>query len=160
LNYSLGNILNWGSGSGAASIWFGGIDVQQELMREYRKAAEAAVTRGDWKRAAFIYGKLLADWREAAAVFARGGLHSDGAIRYRAKLSDPLRAAQCFVSAGEFDEALKIFDRLHEHEKAGDLLRRMGEEDAAIARYLQAAEDMLERKKGPLAAGEFILRKT
>jgi tetratricopeptide (TPR) repeat protein len=161
LSYSLGNILNWQAGGGsAASIWFGGMDIQRELMREYRKAAEAAVARGDWKRAAFIYGKLLADWREAAAVLSRGGLHHDAAILYRDKLGDPLRAAVCLEAGGEFDAALAIYDRLREHEKAGDLLRRMGEEEAAIERYVQAAEAMIERKKGPLAAGEFILRKT
>jgi tetratricopeptide (TPR) repeat protein len=159
LGYSLGNILNWGSRSGA-SIWFGGLDVQQELYREYRKAAESAVARGDWKRAAFIYGKLLADWREAAAVLARGGLNHDAAILYRDKLGDPLKAAHCFEAAGEFDEALAIYDRLRDHERAGDLLRRLGEEDAAVERYLQAADLMIERGKGHLAGGEFIQRKT
>ncbi|HEV3146365.1 MAG TPA: hypothetical protein VGZ47_20930 [Gemmataceae bacterium] len=159
LNYSLGNILG-GGGSGGASYWYGGVDIQRELFREYRKAAEEAAACGDWKRAAFIYGKLLADWREAAAVLARGGLHHDAAILYRDKLNDPLRAAVCFESAGEFDEALKIYERLREHEKAGDLLRRLGDEEAAIERYLKAADALVDRGKGPLAAGEFILHKT
>jgi tetratricopeptide (TPR) repeat protein len=159
LGYSLGNILG-GGGGGTAGIWYGGIDVQRELFREYRKAAEEAAARGDWKRAAFIYGKLLSDWREVAAVLSRGGLHHDAAIFYRDKLNDPLRAAVSFEAGGEFDEALKIYERLREHEKAGDLLRRLGEEEAAIERFLKAADALVERGKGPLAAGEFILRKT
>src|SRR5579864_6244096 len=158
LGYSLGNIL--GGGGGTASVWYGGLDIQRELFREYRKAAEEAAARGDWKRAAFIYGKLLSDWREAAGVLSRGGLHHDAAILYRDKLNDPLRAAVSFESGGEFDEALKIYERLREHEKAGDLLRRLGDEEAAIERYVKAADVLVERGKGPLAAGEFILRKT
>jgi hypothetical protein len=157
LGYSLANIL--GSGGGSGGGWYVGLDTQRELYREYRKAAEEAAARGDWKRAAFIYGKLLSDWREAAGVLSRGGLHHDAAILYRDKLNDPLRAAGSFESGGEFDEALKIYERQREHEKAGDLLQRLGEEEAAIERYLKAADALVERGKGPLAAGEFILRK-
>src|SRR5205814_1741818 len=60
LNYSLGNILG-GSGGGPADLWTGHDDIVEQIFREYRRAAEEASNRGDFRRAAFIYGKLLAD---------------------------------------------------------------------------------------------------
>ena len=115
LRYSLGNLLG-GRGGGPADVWTGHDDVMQQLLREYRKAAEAAANRGDFRRAAYIYGKLLAERRPAADVLARGGLHHDAAILFRDKLADPLKAAEQFELAGEFDEALRIYDRRQEHE--------------------------------------------
>ena len=50
------------------------IPAKVQLAAEYRKAAEAAVARGDYRRAAFIYGKLLKDYRSAAGVLSRGNL--------------------------------------------------------------------------------------
>lgn len=159
LRYSLANILGGGGGGGPASIWYGHDDVVADLFREYRMAAEDASRRGDFRRAAFIYGKLLSEWREAADVLARGGLHHDSAIVYRDKIGDHLKAAEQFEAAGEFDESLRVYDRLGDHERAGDLLRRMGDEDRAIERFIQAAESM-KHGRGLLAAGEFVLRKT
>ena len=76
--YSLQSLL--GSGRGPRGIWFGGFDVQAELAREYRKAAEEAERRGDYRRAAYIHGKLLNDFATAAHLLARGGLHRDAAV--------------------------------------------------------------------------------
>ncbi len=94
-------------------------------------------------------------------MLARGGLHHDSAVLYRDKVGDRLKAAEQFEAAGEFDEALRILDLLADHERAaGDLLRRMGDEDRAVERYVQAAEMIRSRAHGSLAAGEFILKKT
>ena len=62
-----------GSGRGPTGIWFGGFDVQAELAREYRKAAEEAERRGDYRRAAYIHGKLLNDFATAAHLLCPGG---------------------------------------------------------------------------------------
>ena len=56
--------------------------MQRELAAEYRKAAEQAIRRGDYRRAAFIYGKLLRDYRTAANVLMQGGLHHDAAVLF------------------------------------------------------------------------------
>ncbi|MBL8792505.1 MAG: tetratricopeptide repeat protein, partial [Planctomycetia bacterium] len=72
LFYSLASIL--GDGGGRASIWFGGQNVQWELAQSYRRAAEAALQKGDFRRAAFIYGKLLRDYSAAARALYQGGL--------------------------------------------------------------------------------------
>jgi tetratricopeptide (TPR) repeat protein len=154
--YSLRNILNIG---GPAGIWFGGLDVQAELMREYRKAAEEAFRRGDYRRAAFIYGKLLNDYRQAAAVLSRGGLHHDAAILYLEKLGDPLSAAGAFAAAGEIDRAVELYRQKGEHLLAADLLCRAGEEEAAIAEYTIAADLLVSRNEDYLGAGNLMLNR-
>jgi hypothetical protein len=136
--YNLRDLL-FGSGR-PASLWLGGRDVQMELAAEYRKAAEAAAARGDWRRAAFIWGKLLHDHRQAAAVLARGGLHHDAAVIYLELLDAALAAAREFEAAGEIDRALALYRQRGGHVAAGDLLRRAGEEELALCEYRIAAE--------------------
>ena len=60
------------------------------------KAAELAILRGDYRRAALIYGRLLRDYRAAANVLSRGGLHRDAAILLLTRLDDPRGAARAF----------------------------------------------------------------
>jgi hypothetical protein len=155
--YSLDNILDFGRG-GWATIWFGGADIQAELIREYRKAAEMAAQKGDYRRAAFIYGKLLRDYRAAANVLQQGGLHHDAAILFLTKVDDPLAAARAFEAAGELDRALQLYRQRGEHVLAGDLLCRAGESDAALVEYRLAA-DRLATQGDFLAAGELLLKK-
>src|SRR5262249_50198220 len=101
LAYSLTDIL--GSGGGPAGYWLGGHDVWTELAEEYRKAARQAARRGDFRRAAYIYGKLLRDYRLAANTLLQGGLAHDAAVLYLTKVGDSLAAARAFEAAGEVD---------------------------------------------------------
>jgi len=157
LLYSLGGLL--GAAGGAASIWFGGGSVQADLAAEYRKAAEAAARRGDYRRAAFIYGKLLADYRAAANVLYQGGLYRDAAILYLKRLDDRPAAARAFDAAGEFDEALRLYRQLGAHVEAGDLLKRLGEDEAALQEYRTAANALAFVREDWIAAGDLMLNK-
>lgn len=156
VGYSLGNILG---GWGPASLWYTPDQLYHELQREYRKQAEAAVHRGDYRRAAFIYGKLLSDFVMAADVLAQGGFHHDAAIIYLKRLQDYLSAAREFEAAGEVDEALQLYRQCGEHVRAGDLLRRMGEIDAAVAEYVEAAEELIAKNQSYSQAGTLMLEK-
>jgi tetratricopeptide (TPR) repeat protein len=158
LGYSLGALLDGGD-RGPARVWLGGQEVMAELTREYRRAAEAALARGDYRRAAFIYGKLLRDYRAAAHALLRGGLYRDAAVLFLAKLDDSKAAARAFEAAGDVDRAVPLYRRAGEHEAAGDLLLRIGEEAAALAEYRLAAERLLASGAGHLAAGELLLAK-
>lgn len=155
LAYSLSNVL--GGGGGGAN-WYTEPDLQGALMREYRKAAENAATQGDFRRAAFIYGKLLGDWRRAAATLQQGGLHRDAAQIFLRKLNDQIAAARAYEAAGDVDEAVKLYRRTGQRVQAGDLLRRAGEEDAAVSEYHAAADDLVERGQFK-AAGELMMGK-
>jgi tetratricopeptide (TPR) repeat protein len=156
--YSLKNIIGSDEG-GRKSYWFGGGDVQVQLAAEYRKAAEAAVARGDYRRAAFIYGKLLNDYRSAAGVLSRGNLHHDAAILYLDKVGDALAAARSFEAAGEFDRALHLYRQRGEHLLAADLLQKTGEQEDAVEEYRKAADQLVRKKGDYIAAGGIMLDK-
>lgn len=156
LIYSLGNLL--GSGSSGASMWFTEPDIYGALVSEYRKAAEQARKDGDHRRAAFIYGKLLGDYRTAASLLQQGGLHHDAAVLYLKKLNDPLSAARCYEAAGDVDEAVRLYRKIGQHVPAGDLLRKAGDEPAALHEYRIAGRLLAERGEFT-AAGELMMAK-
>ncbi len=157
--YGLNDLLSGASRGGSAGIWVGQGDVMAELVREYKKAAEEAIRRGDYRRAAAIYGKLLRDYRAAAQALIRGGLHHDAAVLMLAKLDDRKGAARAFESAGELDRAVQLYRQVGEHEQAGDLLRRIGEEGAALEEYRIAADRLVAGTSGHLGAGRLLLNK-
>jgi hypothetical protein len=156
--YTLNDLMG-PSGRGPAAVWSGGQDIMVELAREYRKAALQAIQAGDFRRAAFIYGKLLKDYRAAAHALLRGGLHHDAAVLMLAKLDDQRGAALAFEAAGEFDRAVGLYRGLSDHVAAGDLLRRLGEDEAALAEFRLAAERLVHTDGGHLAAGDLLLNK-
>ena len=123
--YSLQSLL--GSNRGPTGLWFGGFDVQSELAKEYRKAAEEAERRADYRRAAYIHGRLLNDFATAAQLLSTAGLHRDAAYLYLRRLKDLEAAARSFEAAGEVDRALELYRQDRRHAEAGDLLGRLGE---------------------------------
>jgi hypothetical protein len=83
--------------------------VQQELIAEYRRAAQAAVQRGDPRRAV-IYARLLHDFRSAASVLERGGLFHDAALLYLEKVGD-VRGGESVRVGREIDRAVQLYRR-------------------------------------------------
>ncbi len=138
--YSLAELLRRPGRGEAVPVRFARDDVTRELGEEYRKAAVRAAQQGDFRRVAYIFGVLLGDDRQAAKALQRAGLHHDAAILYLKKLNDPAAAAAAFESAGEVDRALALYRQLGQHETSGDLLRRLGDEEGALAEYVLAAQ--------------------
>jgi tetratricopeptide (TPR) repeat protein len=157
LRFNLRDMLS--GGSGPASIWYGGVDVQALLAEEYRKAAQEATRRGDHRRAAFIYAGLLQDYRLAADVLMRGGFFHEAAVLYLEKLNDVVAAAQAFESAGELDRAIELFRSRRAHLQAGDLLRKIGEDEQAVKEYRVAARELVRQQGDYLAAGNLLLER-
>jgi len=157
-SYSLPDLLA-GSRSGTPSYWIVDRDVHEELAREYRKAALQAARRGDYRRAAYIHAKLLEDYRSAANVLLQGGLARDAGRIYLEKLHDREMAAQAFEAAGDLDQALSLYRAARCHERAGDLLRRLGEPEDAANEYERAAERLVLAQGDYLQAGELLRTK-
>jgi tetratricopeptide (TPR) repeat protein len=155
VRYSLGNLLS-GRGRAGGHLWFGSGNAVHDLEREYRKQADLAAARGDFRRAAFIYGKLLRDFRQAALVLGRGGLHRDAAMLYEQVVGDPLAAAREWEAAGEIDRALHLYLKAGDHALAGDLLRRAGEEERAVAEYQLAAAQLVQSGPRFYEAGQLL----
>jgi hypothetical protein len=150
--YSLAALLG---GGGPAAAWLGGGNTWAELRAEYHRLAREAAARGDHRLAAFIYGVLLRDLRLAADTLAAGGLHRDAAVLYRDRVNDLRAAAGAFEQAGDWNEAVRLFRRTEQFDRAGDLLRRLGDEDGALQMY-ELAANRLARAGRRLAAGDFI----
>lgn len=154
--YSLAALLGQG-GWGPASAWLVADDLQDELRRAYLAAADAAEAAGDFRRAALIHGRLLGDLRRAAGLLERGGLFHDAAVLYRDRLQAPREAARCLEAAGATDQALRLLRDGRFHAEAGDLLRRLGDEDAAVAEYAEAAGQLATgMARDHLAAGDLL----
>ncbi|MHB1561652.1 MAG: tetratricopeptide repeat protein, partial [Isosphaeraceae bacterium] len=146
--YNLMELLGGPRRGQDVGVWSAPPDLVAELTREYHRLAEAAQRQGDYRRAAYIYGKLLGDDRAAAVALRRGGLDHDAAILLLVKVRDEAAAAEAFEAAGEFERAIALYMKLRRHEQAGDLLRRLGYEDAAGREYLFAVA-MLQDRDGP-----------
>jgi tetratricopeptide (TPR) repeat protein len=160
LRWSFGGLFGGGGGRGSP-IWAGGSpDTWRNLVNEYRRAAQEAADRGDFRRSALIYAKLLNDYRAAGEVLSRGGLHREAGILFRDKVKQADRAAREFEMAGEHDEALRLYREAFLFIDAGDLLRRLGEDEAAFTEYHKAAERAIELRSDCVEAGDLMLKKT
>lgn len=146
--YNLMELLGGPRRGQNVGVWSAPPNLVAELTREYHRAAEAALRQGDYRRAAYIYGKLLGDDRSAALALRRGGLDHDAAILFLVKVRDEAAAAQAFEAAGEYERAIALYMKLRRHEQAGDLLRRLGYEDVARREY-QNAIAVLQDGDGP-----------
>lgn len=138
LFYSLKDLL--ANRRGPASIWFTPDDLYHSLFAEYRKQAGLAARRGDYRRAAFIYARLLNDFASAARILSQGGLHRDAAVLYLEVLHDPRAAARAWESAGEVDRAVALLiEHFDDQLEAAEVLRRVGETERALKHYQLAA---------------------
>lgn len=119
------------SGGGAVDVWSIPSDTRMKLERKYRDSAAREAAAGNFGRAAYIYGELLGDWARAAEMLEKAGRPREAARIYTERLRSGARAAQCLENAGLLAEAAALYRDVGQHEKAGDLLARLGRVDAA-----------------------------
>ena len=104
--------LNLLGGGKPLDFWNLSPQVQNQLRAQYLKLVERERQLGRYRRAAYIYAKLLGNIGGAAMMLREGGFHQEAAILYRDHLQSPLIAGECFAEAGLNDEAEKLF-KLH-----------------------------------------------
>jgi hypothetical protein len=154
--FSLRDLIS--GGSGGSSTWLGGGDVWYQLANEYRRLAAEAIRKGDYRRAAYLYGVLLRDLHGAAAALEQGGFDREAAILYRDRIHDAKKAAAAFERAGESDEAIRLYESINQFELAGDIARRIGEDARADSLFHRAAETYAAHGRY-LAAGDLVRKK-
>lgn len=127
-------------------------DYQDRLRQQYQKAAEQEVAAGRYKKAAYIYAHLLANYYQAAVVLEKGGYFREAAALHKDHLNNRLAAAECLERGGLLLEAVDLYIELEKHEKAGDLYRQMQQEPQAAAQYERSVEAALATQNHPEAA--------
>lgn len=125
-------------GSGPVDVWNIDNDTRLKLERRYREAASKEAAAGQYGRAAYIYGELLGDWNMAAQMLEKAGRPREAARIYLDRLRSGPRAAECLEKAGLLAEAAALYQEARMHEKAGDVLAKLGNEEAAREQWRQA----------------------
>lgn len=129
-------------GSGPVDVWDINAETRLKLERCYREAAAKEAAAGQFGRAAYIYGELLGDWNMAAQMLEKAGRPREAARIYLDRLRSGPRAAECLEKAGLLAEAAALFREAGMHEKAGDVLSRLGNEEAAREQWREALQRM------------------
>lgn len=142
----------FGSGSGAVDCWDMPQQSRWELHRRYHELATRELQLGRHRRAAYIFGELLGEYKFAAAALEEGGFYREAAILYRDRLHAPRDAAECLERGGLLHEAIPLYAQLQQFEKVGDLHRLLDDESAAEAAFLQAVDRSLDLRQPHTAA--------
>lgn len=137
VDFALGGL----SSGGPVDVWNIPFDLQAALMAKYRAAAEREIRLGRYRRAAYIFSRLLGDDLSAAGALENGKFHREAAVLYRDKLNRPIDAARCLERGGHLREAIEIYREQKRHVEAGDLFARLDEPDEAETEYRVAVTE-------------------
>jgi tetratricopeptide (TPR) repeat protein len=145
-------------GGGPADFWNVPYQIQQQLREEYRRLANRELNLGRHRRAAYIFAELLGELPAAAGALVAGRHFREAAVLYQERLQQPLEAAKCLEQGGLWAEALQLYEKLGEFEKAGDLARRLEQFDDATRLYREA-ERAARSRHDYLAAARILEQK-
>jgi tetratricopeptide (TPR) repeat protein len=132
-------------GSGPADVWNFSDQTSWALQQKYRDLANRELAAGRFDRAAYIFAELLGDWHAAAGALMRGRRFQEAAQIYEKKLNNQWLAAKCLEEGGLLADAVVLYAALLQHEKCGDLLRKLGREREAVAAYQEALKSGKDR---------------
>lgn len=162
--------LNRIGGGGPADTWDAGA-YYNDLRTQYQRAAEMAIHKGDFRKAAYIYAHLLSNFHLAANVLKQGGHYREAAVLYKDHLKNLPAAAECLEQGGYYQEAAEVYETLYRFEKAGDLYLQIGQaEKAAVyfekslkvvlnnADHLDGARIAHDKLRQPERANEILLQ--
>ena len=133
-NFSLSGLR----GGQPADYWDIPEDLRINLNKQYRELAEREINLGRYRRAAYIYGELLADLNAAARTLEAGKHYREAAVLYRTKLNRDVDAARCLEKGGLWSELIALREELHQYEMAGDVYIKLDLKDQADASFVQA----------------------
>lgn len=143
------------SGSGY-SIDLG--DKTEILRRKYINAANKLIEEGKHEKAAFIYIKLLNNYRDAAQILHKGGFYKESASIYLKQLKDARKAAQVYEEGNLLTNAIEIYKRINDFSKVGDLYSLLHNKVEA-EKYYQLEIEKLINTSNYFNAAEIYLYK-
>jgi hypothetical protein len=132
VNFDLANLFG---GNRPGDTWAVPEDLQRQLKKRYREAANRELNLGRFSRAAYIFAHLIGDFTAAADALKRGRSFREASVIYKEKLNNPKAAADCLAEGGLLFEAIPLYRSLGIHETAGDLHVRLDQKDEARECY-------------------------
>jgi tetratricopeptide (TPR) repeat protein len=123
-----------------------------DLRNKYLKAAQQAIDKRDYKKAAYVYAHLLGDYAMAASTLKQGKHYREAAVLYKDHLNNNRQAAECYEEGGLYVEAIELYGDLYDFEKVGDLYMELGQKEEALKWYEDSANkeinpDYLQRSR-------------
>jgi tetratricopeptide (TPR) repeat protein len=149
------NLQGLGGGT-PVDVWDPG-NYRHQLRKKYELAAKTAISATDFKKAAYIYARLLGDFAGAANVLEQGGYYRDAAEVYKTHLDNPGAAARCLEKGGLLLEAIDLYKSLQQFEKAADLHIILDQREEAVPLYNRAAQNAIHNND--LLGAATIIRK-
>ena len=130
LLFNLGNL----GGGARVDVWDIG-NYYSDLRTKYLDAAQKAIERKDFKKAAYVYAHLLGDYPSAANTLEQGKMYREAAALYKDHLKNITAAADCLERGGLYLESIELNKVMGRDEKTGDLYRRLNQEQNAKVFY-------------------------
>ncbi|MBO0931809.1 hypothetical protein [Fibrella aquatilis] len=153
-----GALFNWSvrwldfslSGSNSSGRGRGGGPTLAEaqfaaLQAQYSQTAEAFIRQQDYRKAAFVYLKLLKEPLHAAQTLEAGKLYAEAAAIYLKSLKNKAKAAECYENGQMTHEAIALYIELQQHEKVGDLYCAINQRQKGMIHYQQVVTDYAQR---------------
>lgn len=134
-NFSLfGNSSGRGGGSFIS-------DRTNDLAAEYNRIAQELIKKKDYRKAAFVYHKLLKQPYTAAETLEKGEIYPEAAAVFLEFAKNKDRAAQCYEKGNMTMDAIALYKDLDKHEKVGDLYIKLNKRKDADVFYEKTAEE-------------------
>lgn len=134
-NYSLyGNSGRGGSGSIISNR-------TNDLAAEYNRIAQDLVNKKEYKKAAFIYHKLLKNHYMAAETLEKGEMYPEAAALFLEYVKNKERAAMCYEKGRMTMNAIDLYKELNKHEKVGDLYIDLNKRKDADVYYEKTVDE-------------------
>ena len=130
-----------GGGGGPAGVWDVPWELQIQLRQRYQDLAQRELSLGRHRRAAYIYATLLDDLPAAASALESGGYYQDAAAIWRDRLKSPVRAAECYLAGGMWEEAVQLFEGLRNWHRVAEIHERLENEEEAAQAWRNAEQD-------------------
>lgn len=157
-NFSLFGNLSSRNNSGQG----GSVDLGQSnydrLNQQYNETARQLIEKKEYEKAAFVYLKLLKDYRLAASTLEQGGFYQQAAHIYLKYCNDKVKAAEAFEKGKFIHEAIELYTELRENEKVGDLYAKLNKRKKADEFY-QLAVDTYVNNNNHLKGAEIYRNK-
>ncbi len=138
-----GNNRGRNNGNGAVDLG----DHFFKLRQEYLNTALDLIKKKEYKKAAFIYMKLLKDYSLAASALEQGGFYQEAASVYLKYLNDKRKAAESYEKGNYINEAIELYKELKENEKVGDLYLKINKVKLAYIYFEKVVENYKEKNQ-------------